>query len=137
MPITARQTTTRLKTARITKREKEMVVTLFLDGYRPHEIAEQMRRGYITVAAAITDVGYTPERFSYTEREASLWADMYEGSGQHDKHCIREIAEFASEYAGEHVPPSRVSTALLRRGARMRHPALGIRIAAEKRRQEK
>lgn len=123
--------TTRNKPFRTSVREKDMIVSLFLDGYRPSEIAKNLGRAYLTIATVITDAGYTPERYSYTEKEVALWAAMYDGNDQHELHCVREIAELSE------CPPSRVHAALLRHGVRMRHPARAIRIAAEKRRRSK
>ena len=115
-------------TGALTEREHHQIVILFMDGHRPAEISQELKRGYVTVANAIIKAGYKPERYSYTESDSILWAEMYLGVGQNDKHCVREIAEYAECSA------SRINSALLRRGVRIRHPALGVKISAEKRR---
>lgn len=118
-------------TGALTEREQQQIVILFLDGHRPGEIALELRRGYVTIANAIIKAGYKPERYSYTETDAALWANMYLGTGQNEKHCVREIAEYSE------CSTSRINSALLRRNVRIRHPALGNKISAEKRRREK
>lgn len=123
MQLQTRIPTRPTKRGRTTEGERDMILSLFLDGYRPSEIGEQFGRSREATEAAIEAAGYNPQRYSYTEAEAEEWVRMYDGTFDGHEWSVNAI-HVETGYAA-----TTIRTALSDRGNRIRHIAKAISLA--------
>ncbi len=103
----------------------DRVMTMFLEGFMPNEIANQTGASLGTVRSRIEEDGKNPNRYSYDELTASDWESYY--SDPDDPWSVSLIASTWGVSSGL------VNAALLRRGVRIRHVSLALSLAAARR----
>lgn len=119
--------TRQARRGRTTEGERSMIVTLFLDGYRPSEIGAQFGRTQAAIEAAIEAAGYNPRRYSYSEADAEKWVRMYNGTFDGHEWSVNVI-HVETGYAA-----TTIRAALSDRGCRIRHIAKAVSLAHKRR----
>jgi len=113
MPRTSTATTRH----RAQKHRAEMVVALFLDGYLPHEIAQDSDMKLATVKRTLAERGYNPDRFTYDSQIIDEWVALYTGDHDGEHWSIYKIAKTYERSW------STVAVRVAERVGRLRHPS--------------
>lgn len=127
MQLATRIPTRPVKRGRTTEGERGMILSLFLDGYRPSEIGEQFGRSQKSTEAVIEAEGYNPHRHTYTEAQAREWVKMY--TGTHDGHAW-SVAGIHRKTGYDRLT---ITRALIERGCRIRAIAKAVSLAHKRR----
>jgi len=96
--------------------EEESIVALFLGGYLPHEIAEDLDVSKRRVSGVLGRRGYS-QRFSYEGEQIDEWVAYYTGDMTGEPWSVNRIARHYGRAWGT------VAVRVAERVGRLRHPS--------------
>ena len=119
--------TKRVKPGPVPTGESQQLLSMFLEGFLPDEIAAETGRSQASVESAIKVQGYNPERFKFGESIVRRWIKSYLTG---DKYGPVSISEIAYEW---NTSWGTVAMQMSRRGTKLRHTKQACRLGARRR----